>query len=174
MRATTQVHQHHLQAALSLTTDVQSYTQGLYVARDSSMAVRAQPWHRIGAGLYEHRVVISKWHDVPPAEWPNTGLMFWAYVTTVPLTLLTLLNAFAAWTAPMPMRTWYLASVIVIAVERAATLAYFMPAMLRLMRMNQGPEVSAGLTKWLGMNHVRHLLTLLGWLAALRAFSLLA
>jgi hypothetical protein len=50
-----------------------------------------------GAGLYEARVVIPQWADMPPKTWPNTGLMFWVYVTTVPLTLLTLANVIAAW-----------------------------------------------------------------------------
>src|SRR5919197_4832373 len=50
-----------------------------------------------GAGLYEARVVIPQWADVPSKSWPNTGLMFWVYVTTIPLTLLTLANAIAAW-----------------------------------------------------------------------------
>ena len=39
-----------------------------------------------GAGIYEARVVIPQWANIPPREWPNTGLMFWVYVTTVPLT----------------------------------------------------------------------------------------
>lgn len=126
----------------------------------------------LGAGLYEHRVVISQWAGIPPSEWPNTGLMFWAYVTTVPLTLLTLVSAFAAWTAPEPMRIWYLAAVGIVVLERIATFSYFIPTMLRLSGMEPGPDVSAGLAQWLTVNHGRHLLSLLGWLAALRALSL--
>jgi hypothetical protein len=34
----------------------------------------------------------------------DTGLRFWAYVTTGPLTLLTLVNLFAAWRASGPTR----------------------------------------------------------------------
>jgi hypothetical protein len=69
-----------------------------------------------GAGIYEARIVIPQWGNIPPRAWPNTGQMFWAYVTTVPLTLL-----------------------------------------------------KASLSQWLMMNHGRHVLTLAGWLAALRA-----
>ena len=127
----------------------------------------------LGAGLYEHRVVISQWTDIPPSQWPNTGLMFWAYVTTVPLTLLTLISLFAAWTATQPMRTWYLAAAAIIVIERLVTFTYFIPTMLRLSGMEPGREVSAGLTQWLTVNHGRHLLTFSGWLAALRALSLL-
>ena len=52
----------------------------------------------LGAGIYEQRVVIPQWENIPPQEWPNTGLQFWVYVTTVPLTLLTLANLVAGWT----------------------------------------------------------------------------
>ena len=50
----------------------------------------------LGAGVYEQRVVIPQWENTPPQTWPNTGLLFWVYVTTVPLTLLTLANLVAA------------------------------------------------------------------------------
>ena len=46
-----------------------------------------------GAGIYESRVVVPEWQNTPPQTWPNTGLEFWVYVTTVPLTLLTLATA---------------------------------------------------------------------------------
>src|SRR5690606_18985583 len=58
----------------------------------------------LGAGLYESRVVVSDWPKMPPSEWPNTGVEFWAYVTTVPLTTLTILNAVAAWRDRSPRR----------------------------------------------------------------------
>jgi hypothetical protein len=67
-----------------------------------------------GAGLYEHRVVISRritsspdsgahW-NVVAARQDDTGRRFWAFVTTVPLTLLTLANLFIAWRASGPVR----------------------------------------------------------------------
>jgi len=36
-----------------------------------------------GAGIYEGRVVVPQWENTPPQTWPNTGLTFWIYVTTV-------------------------------------------------------------------------------------------
>jgi len=41
-----------------------------------------------GAGLYEARVVIPQWANLPPRTWPNTGVLFWVYVTTIPPTVL--------------------------------------------------------------------------------------
>src|SRR5688572_28698178 len=59
-----------------------------------------------GAGLYEHRVVVSTWISTSPesgAHWnpaavrqDDTGRRFWVFVTTLPLTLLTVANLVAA------------------------------------------------------------------------------
>lgn len=127
-----------------------------------------------GAGLYEARVVMSQWFDVPSSEWPNTGLMFWIYVTTVPLTLLTIASAFAAWSSQGPMRPWYLAAVCIVIVERIATFSYFIPTMAGLVGSQSAvdADVQATLSQWLFVNHGRHVLTLAGWLAALKALSL--
>lgn len=127
-----------------------------------------------GAGIYEARVVIPQWATIPPREWPNTGLMFWVYVTTVPLTLLTIASLAAAWLSQGPMRFWWLAAVCIVIIERIATFSYFIPTMVRLMGSDAMAEadVRAGLSQWLLMNHGRHVLTLAGWLAALKALSL--
>jgi hypothetical protein len=127
-----------------------------------------------GAGLYESRVVIPRWENIPPQTWPNTGLEFWVYVTTVPLTLLTLANLVAAWRDRGPRRYWWFAAVATILVERSATFSYFIPTMIRLMGAEElsQAEVKATLSQWLLLDYGRHLLTLAGWLAALKAFSL--
>jgi hypothetical protein len=126
-----------------------------------------------GAGLYEWRVVIPRWENIPPQTWPNTGLEFWVYVTTVPLTLLTLANQVAAWLERGPRRYWWLAAVAIIVVERSATFSYFIPTMIRLMGAEDLPEaeVKATLSQWRRRNYGRHVLTLAAWLAALKALS---
>ena len=127
-----------------------------------------------GAGVYEARVVIPEWGNIPPREWPNTGLMFWVYVTTVPLTLLTIASIGAAWLTQGSMRSWYLAAVCIIVVERVFTFSYFVPTMVTLMSAEGLPaiDVKDALSQWLRMNHARHALTFTGWLAALKALSL--
>ena len=126
-----------------------------------------------GAGLYEARVVVPQWADSPPHTWPNTGLMFWVYVTTVPLTVLTVANLIAAWIDSSPRRTWWLGAGAIILLERIATFSYFIPTMIGL-TSSELPEVEvkATLSQWLLFNHGRHLLTLSGWLLALKALSL--
>ena len=127
-----------------------------------------------GAGIYESRVVVPQWQNTPPQTWPNTGLEFWVYVTTVPLTLLTLANLVAAWQDQGPRRYWWLGASLISVVERIWTFSYFIPTMVRLMGAEALPEaeVRAALSQWMGLNHGRHLLTLAGWLAALKALSL--
>jgi hypothetical protein len=127
-----------------------------------------------GAGVYEARVVTPAWQDLPPQAWPNTGLVFWVYVTTVPLTLLTLASVVAAWSTQGPMRFWYLCAVFFVLLERVATFSYFIPTMAGLMSAagQTDADVGATLSQWSRMNHGRHLLTLAGWLAALKALSL--
>ena len=65
------------------------------------------------AGIYESRVVVPRWQNTAPQEWPNTGLDFWVYMTTVPLTLLTLANLVAAWLDQGPRRYWWLGASVV-------------------------------------------------------------
>ena len=96
------------------------------------------------------------------------------HVTTVPLTLLTLTNLVAAWLEWGPRRYWWLGAVVIIVVERIATFAYFIPTMVWLQGTEGLPEaeVQAALSQWLFLDYGRHVLTLAGWLAALKAFSL--
>ena len=73
-----------------------------------------------GAGLYESRIVVPQWLSPSPesgyrwnaaaARQANTGLRFWVYVTTVPLTLLTFASLAAAWWMQDAVRSWWLGS----------------------------------------------------------------
>ncbi len=127
-----------------------------------------------GAGIYEDRVVVPQWEDTPPETWPNTGLKFWVYVTTVPLTLLTIANLVAAWQDQGPRRYWWLGALALSVVERSLTFSYFIPTMSRLMGTKDLPdaEVKATLSQWRLRNYARHVLTLGAWLASLKALSL--
>jgi hypothetical protein len=127
----------------------------------------------LGAGLYEARVVIPQWANLPPRTWPNTGILFWVYVTTIPLTLLTVANLFAAWLEQSPKRKWWIWAAVIVVLERIATFVYFIPTMVGLMSSDQSDTgIKAGLSRWLLLNYGRHVLTFLGWLLALKALSM--
>jgi hypothetical protein len=137
----------------------------------------------LGAGLYEGRVAVPRWIESSPdgalhwnaeaARRDNTGLRFWVFVTTVPLTLLTLANLIAAWRAAGPARGWWLGAVAAAVADRVITFAYFIPTMVRLMRAPDSPASAATAVQWAQLNHLRHVILLVALLAAMRAFSLL-
>jgi hypothetical protein len=134
-----------------------------------------------GAGLYEHRIVVPDWisTDARWAHWnaetarhDNTGLRFWAFVSTGPLTLLTLANLFAAWKASGAVRLWWLAAVLLVLADRIMTFTYFIPTMIGLMSAADSPAAVAVATRWARLSYVRHALVLGGWLAALKTLTL--
>jgi len=99
-------------------------------------------------------------------------LRFWAYVTTGPLTLLTLANLFVAWKMSGPERGWWLTAALVVLGDRILTFSYFIPTMVGLMNATDSPASVAMARRWMSLNYLRHALVLGGWLAALKAFSL--
>ena len=115
-----------------------------------------------GAGLYEHRIVIPDWVSASPesgAHWnaeavrqDDTGRRFWVAVTTVPLTLLTLANLWAAWRSGGTVRNWWLAAAGVLLAERIFTLAYFSPTMVWLSGAPDSAEAVAAATRWANLN----------------------
>jgi hypothetical protein len=137
-----------------------------------------------GAGLFEHRIVVPRWLRSSPesgTHWnaeavraDDTGRRFWAFVTTVPLTLLTLANLYAAWAMSGPARGWWLAAVFVALAERIFTLSYFIPTMIGLMNAEDSPAAVDVATRWSRLNYVRHALGLTAWLLSLRTLEVLA
>lgn len=128
-----------------------------------------------GAGLYELRIVLPLWFTSPPQSIgsPDSGVKFWAFVSTGPLTALSIANLVIALQAPEPRHDWWLISAIVILVERLMTFVYFIPTIIRLQRSTApAAEVLAGAVQWKRMNYLRTVLTLVSWLAALKTLSL--
>jgi hypothetical protein len=138
----------------------------------------------VGAGLYEMRVNVPRWFgsvrgsalsvNVDAITTDDSGRRFWGFVTTVPLTLLTVASCVVAWNPVTARERWWLAGAAVMLVERLGTFAYFIPTLLKLMRAEHLPpgqaEKLAG--HWMRLNRIRSMLALAGWLAALKALSL--
>ncbi len=135
-----------------------------------------------GAGLYEARMALPRWIVSTPesgSHWnaqaardDDTGLRFWAFVTTGPLTLLTLANVVAAWRAPAPVRKWWLGASLTALADRVLTAGYFIPTMVGLMAASDSPETVARAVLWQNLNYLRHAILLAAWVAALKTFSL--
>jgi hypothetical protein len=135
-----------------------------------------------GAGVYEHRVVVPHWitSDDAGTHWnpeaarsDDTGLRFWAFVTTGPLTLLTLASLVATWKTSSRARRWWLAAALAALADRALTFSYFIPTMVSLMSAADSPAAVAVAARWATVNTLRHALVLGAWLAALKALTLL-
>jgi len=137
-----------------------------------------------GAGLYEARIEFPQWlvysaksgyrWNAEAARQANSGLRFWVYVTTVPLTFLTLTNLVAAWQAPGPIRGWWLGAALAALADRIFTFSYFVPTMVKLMNDETLPPSQAVVMalRWGRLNYLRHVFVLAAWLLALRALSL--
>ncbi len=137
-----------------------------------------------GSGLYETRIAVPEWlnysaetgyfWNAEAAKRFNVGLRFWIFVTTIPLTLLTVLSLIFVWQTTAELRFWWLISITAILADRLMTFFYFIPTMIRLME-NQLPQSEAIETalQWINLGYVRSFLTLLAWLTALQAFSFL-
>lgn len=135
-----------------------------------------------GAGLYESRIVFPGWLTSSPetgyhwsaeaARADNTGLRFWIYVTTGPLTLITLANLVAAWRHRGKARPWWVGSSVAALADRAFTFSYFVPTMLALMGNEMLPgEAVETARQWESLNYLRHAIVLVAWLLALKAFA---
>jgi hypothetical protein len=135
-----------------------------------------------GAGLYEARIAVPEWigpgsdhrWNAEAARRANTGVRFWVFVTTVPLTLITIASLAAAWVSGGPERRWWLAAALTALLDRLFTFSYFVPTMLKLMRAEglAEPEATAIALQWVKLNYVRQAIVLAAWVAALKAFSL--
>jgi hypothetical protein len=136
-----------------------------------------------GAGLYEHRITVPRWITSLPesgTHWhadsvrsDDPGRRFWGMVTTVPLTLLTLANLYAALFTLDAARGWWIAACLFAVADRAVTFGYFIPAMVGLMKASDSSTSAAAATRWSRLNYVRHAVVLAAWLASLQAFRLL-
>lgn len=125
-----------------------------------------------GAGQYESRIVVPQWLTALPGasyQWnaeaarqANVGLEFWIFVTTIPLTALTLVNLFLAFRSRGRMRRYWIGAASVALVERLLTFLYFIPTMVRLMSGDlPNVEAVALAQQWIRFNTLRHIIPVL-------------
>ena len=138
----------------------------------------------LGAGLYESTIVFPQWltfssesgyhWNAEASRQANTGLRFWVYTTTVPLTLLTLANLAAAWSTGGRVRVWWVSAVTIALVERVMTFSYFIPTMVTLQgdHLPESEAVSIA-SQWGSLNNVRHALSFVALILAMKSFSML-
>jgi hypothetical protein len=138
----------------------------------------------VGAGLYESRITVPQWFRFSPesgyrwnaaaAREADVGRRFWAFVSTVPLTLLTLASLVAVWSTNAPVREWWLIAVVAALADRIMTGTYFIPTMIKLTSSGNlsEPRAAAMGLRWMRAGYVRLATALCAWLASLKALSL--
>nr|WP_293839242.1 DUF1772 domain-containing protein [uncultured Arsenicibacter sp.] len=136
-----------------------------------------------GAGLYEMRVVLPKWFPVSAGQYTvdrqamtelESGRTFWGFVTTGPLTILTLANLCLVWQSEGAAHDWWLVASIIALAERIGTFAFFIPTAIRLQADNGANSVNSQsiIRRWIQANYLRNLLTLVACLLAMKAMLL--
>jgi hypothetical protein len=135
-----------------------------------------------GAGVYEHRIVLPRWLGAGPeggrhwhadaARADDVGRRFWAFVSTVPLTALTLASLYLASNAAGEASAWWHTAATVALAERLLTFVYFIPVMVRLMKAPDSSGSVARARRWLALNYLRHGLVLAAWILSLCALAL--
>ncbi|OIN60607.1 hypothetical protein [Arsenicibacter rosenii] len=136
-----------------------------------------------GAGLYETRIVLPRWFPESGGRYAvdreammdlESGRHFWGFVTTGPLTMLTLANLALAWQSLPPVHDWWMAASLAALAERVGTFTFFIPAAMRLQRGNKlkNEVLHPVIRRWIQANYLRNLLTLAACLLALKALML--
>ncbi|WP_338877065.1 DUF1772 domain-containing protein [Spirosoma sp. SC4-14] len=140
----------------------------------------------LGAGLYEAKMIMPLWFhksakvgyvvNSRAMDEVNAGRKFWAYVTTGPLTLLTMANLALAWQLKLPGYEWWLVAASITLIERIGTFSFFIPTAIKLQMSDQlaSERVNRLVALWIGLNYVRNICTLLSFAAALVAFTFIA
>lgn len=135
-----------------------------------------------GAGLYETRVLIPLWSASPPETvrgWDSTLTVrsrerFWKLIHPA-LIFSAVATLTAGWETPWRHRRWLLASTLASLIVEVASLAYFVPTLVKLLvQRGEGfsdEEISKKVNTWVKLNGARAALGTAGFLAALQALS---
>ena len=136
----------------------------------------------VGAGLYETRIVLPLWFvrqadniyfiNTTAMQQTDTGRRFWGMVTTLPLTLLSLINLYYAFSSNTVAHIWWLLGTLLILLERLATFTFFIPTAIALQSNKNLPveKKSRLAVQWLRFNYLRNGATTIGMLLCLKAF----
>lgn len=134
-----------------------------------------------GAGVYEARVEVPQWLVAEGSQqvWladvaknADPGLRFWAFVTTGPLTLLTIASLVLVWSTKGKLRFWWLVTIAFLVIDRGMTFGYFIPTMANLMSGGvDNVQAVAIASQWAGLNVIRLVAAGLAFVAALQTFA---
>jgi hypothetical protein len=140
---------------------------------------------QLGGAVYESFVITHLWAGSPPESvtgWnpaPQYAIepaRFWGRASPL-YGLMTLGVLIAAWFMPRPSRRWALVAGVCALIVTLSTLLFFVP-ILRETIFTRGAdlnaeEISTKVHQWVNWNWARMVVVLVGWVAGVRALSLL-
>lgn len=138
-----------------------------------------------GAGLYETRIVLPLWFtrseqgkykvNFDNMRAIDTGRKFWGFVSTGPLTLLTIANLVFALGSEPPVYTWWLGAALLVFLERLGTFIFFIPTAIKLQKAEALPadKVSVMVENWIRLNYIRNAITFIALLLSAKAIIVL-
>jgi hypothetical protein len=133
-----------------------------------------------GAGIYEARIVVPEWINSTDYFWnaeaanqSDTGVRFWIFVTSIPLTLLTITSAISIRYTKGSLRKWWGISTGAAVIDRMMTFGYFVPTMIGLMEHGNSAdsEIVKSAILWSDFNYVRIAVVLIAWITAMKALT---
>lgn len=146
-----------------------------------------------GAGYYENKVVVPLWIRFEDSEMEDkkydvvvdaaemrridTGRKFWAFVSTIPLTSLTITQLFVKrinGRYDTDALNWLQLSTAFSCIERLLTFTFFIPNAIKLMNADEsGVDDSHKqiALRWTRMNYLRLLLSGFAWITAMKALT---
>ena len=136
----------------------------------------------VGGGIFEHTVLSPLWQGSPPesvTSWPYGGVQGRFFIVVSPTYYLcSLAVLIASFWMPQRMRMWVrIAGVTGLAVA-VMTFGFFLPILDKTQVTRgaglSGDEITALVNSFKSWNFVRFAVLIGGWLAGLRAFSMLS
>ena len=139
----------------------------------------------LGAGMYESRIVLPMWFNKNSNNrWLvnfenmkniDSGRKFWGMVSTVPLTLVTMVNIFFAVKSNGQIHYWWLTATLIILIERLGTFTFFIPTAIKLQKGQTlvAEKQHSLISRWVNLNYVRNFLTFIAFVISLKALTYL-
>lgn len=141
---------------------------------------------QMGGAVYEMFVITHLWAGSPPEsvtgwnqvpQYAIEPVRFWGRASPL-YALVTLAILIAAWFMPKVSRKWAIVAGICTLVATLSTLLFFVP-ILRETMFTRGAglsaeEITAKVHQWVNWNWPRMLLVFVGWLAGVRALTLIS
>ena len=136
----------------------------------------------IGGGIFEHTVLSPLWQHSPPesvTSWPYGTVQGKFFIVVSPTYyLISIAMLIASFWMPQRMRLWVRVAGLTAIIVGVMTLGFFIPILNKTQATRgaglSGEEITTLVNQFKSWNWLRFGLLIAGWIAGLRAFSMLS